>query len=324
MRDPSGRLLRLLSLLQTPRDWSGTELGDRLGVTPRTIRRDVDRLRELGYPVHATQGATGGYRLTAGSAMPPLLLDDDEAVAIAIGLRSAAASAVTGIEETSLRALAKLEQVLPHRLRHRVRTLAQAAVGLPPVSGPAVDPELLAALAAACATHEKIRFTYTTPGSPGTRRLVEPHRVVGVGRRWYLVSYDEGRDAWRTFRADRVSELRPTGVRVAERTLPGGVDAATWVGHWLSGREGIVRARLLLHLPLERAAELVPGWLGVLEPVDERSCLLVTHPDSPENLAHRIPVLPVGYTLLGPARVRAHLRVIAERALAGTDEVSGG
>jgi predicted DNA-binding transcriptional regulator YafY len=229
MRDPSGRLLQLLSLLQTPREWPGTELAGRLGVTARTIRRDVDRLRELGYPVHATQGNTGGYRLTAGTAMPPLLLDDDEAIAIAIGLRTVAAAAITGIEDTSLRALAKLEQVLPERLRHRVTALSQAAVILPPVDGPAADADTLAALASVCVTHEKVRFAYTKADGELTRRLVEPHRLVASGRRWYLVAFDADRAAWRSFRIDRITEVHRTGVRVAGRELPGGVDIVTWV-----------------------------------------------------------------------------------------------
>lgn len=229
MRDPSGRLLRLLSLLQTPREWTGAELAGRLDVTARTIRRDVDRLRELGYPVHATQGNTGGYRLTAGTAMPPLLLDDDEAIAIAIGLRTAATAAITGIEETSLRALAKLEQVLPERLRHRVKALSEAAVPLPYGDGPVADADVLASLAAACVISEKVRFAYTKADGETTRRLAEPHRLVVASRRWYLVAFDEHRAAWRSFRVDRITEVHRTGVRVRRRDLPDGVDVTTWV-----------------------------------------------------------------------------------------------
>ncbi|MFI6512359.1 helix-turn-helix transcriptional regulator [Streptosporangium sp. NPDC050855] len=323
MRDPSGRLLRLLSLLQTPREWPGAELAGRLGVTSRTIRRDVDRLRELGYPVHATQGNVGGYRLTSGTAMPPLLLDDEEAVAVAIGLRAAATAAVTGIEDTSLRALAKLEQVLPARLRPRVAALSGAAVVLPPRDGPAADAGVLAALAAACVTHEKVRFAYTRPHGEATRRLVEPHRLVVWERLWYLVAYDEHRAGWRSFRVDRMGELHRTGVRVPARELPGGVDTETWVTRQMPPRD--VRARLLLHVPLERAAESVPAWQGVLEAVDDDSCLLLTHPDSPRHLAYRVMLLPVDYTLLDPPELAGHLRAITERAgraigaFAGTD-----
>ncbi|MBC6459526.1 helix-turn-helix transcriptional regulator [Actinomadura sp. HBU206391] len=313
MRDPSGRLLQLLSLLQTPREWSGTELAGRLGVTPRTIRRDVDRLRELGYPVRATQGNTGGYRLTAGAAMPPLVLEDEEAIAVAIGLRTAASAAITGIEDTSLRALAKLEQVLPVRLRHRVTTLSEAAVTLPPRDGPAADADVLASVAAACVAHEKVRFAYTKGDGEMTRRLVEPHRLVASGRRWYLVAFDENRADWRTFRVDRITEVHRTGVRVPGRDLPGGTDAATWVMESLSGY-GDARSRLLLHVPIEAATELVPASHGVLEPVDDRSCRLHTHADSLRYLAYRIALLPMDYTLLGPPELAEHLGAIAERA----------
>ncbi|AJT69933.1 hypothetical protein T261_8340 [Streptomyces lydicus] len=225
MIDTPGRLLRLLSLLQSPREWPGRELAQRLDVSPRTIRRDIDRLRELGYPVHATQGNTGGYRLTAGTAMPPLLLDDEEAVAIAIGLRTAAAGSVTGIEETSVRALAKLEQVLPSRLRRRVTVLQEAAVALPQ-GGPTADAGHLALIAAACVAHEKLRFTYRSANGQEARRLVEPHQLVAAGRRWYLVAHDCDRADWRTFRLDRLADPLRTGARVPPRDLPGGVDVA--------------------------------------------------------------------------------------------------
>lgn len=316
MRDPSGRLLRLLSLLQTPREWSGTELAGRLGVTARTIRRDVDRLRELGYPVHATHGSTGGYRLTAGTAMPPLLLDDDEAIAIALGLRTAATIAITGIEDTSLRALAKLEQVLPHRLRHRVTALSEAAVTLPPQETGvlAADPGVLASLAAACVTHERVRFGYTRADGEETRRLVQPHRLVAAGRRWYLVAYDEDRSGWRLFRVDRISEPHRTGVRIPARELPGGVDAVSWAMDSLAGGSGTISARLRLHVPIEEAAGQVTAWQGVLEPLDDRSCLLHTQSDSMRFLAYRITLLTVDYTLLDPPELAGHLGAIAERA----------
>ncbi|MDJ0343619.1 WYL domain-containing protein [Streptomyces sp. H10-C2] len=312
MRDPSGRLLQLLSLLQTPRAWPGPELAERLGVTPRTIRRDVDRLRELGYPVDALQGNIGGYRLTAGAAMPPLLLDDDEAVAIAIGLRTAATAAVTGIEDTALRAMAKLEQVLPVRLRHRVTALSRAAVVLPPGDGPAADADTLATFAAACANHEKVRFGYTTAQGGMTRRLVEPHQLVVSGRRWYLVAFDGHRAGWRSFRVDRITGVHRTGVRVPARVLPEGVDTATWVTRAMAA--GTIRARLLLHVPLEQAAQHIAAGQGDLEPVDNGSCLLHTRPDSPQYLASRIVLLPMDYTLLDPPELAEHLGAIAARA----------
>ncbi|RKS76727.1 putative DNA-binding transcriptional regulator YafY [Actinomadura pelletieri DSM 43383] len=316
MRDPSGRLLRLLSLLQTPREWPGSELAERLGVTPRTVRRDVERLRELGYPVHAARGNIGGYRLTAGTAMPPLLLDDAEAVAIAVGLRTAAAGAVAGIEDAAPRALAKLEQVLPARLRHHVTAIGEAAVALPPqVAGPPpADPETLALLAAACTAREKVRFAYTSAGGVDTRRLVQPHRLVTVGRRWYLVAHDEDRADWRTFRVDRIAGPHRTGVRGPERTLPGGVDAAAWAMDSLAGGSGTIRARVLLHVPADEAAAHVTAWQGALEPVDDATCLLHTHSDSLHFLAYRITLLPLDYTLLDPPELAGALAAMADRA----------
>ncbi|QHC24580.1 helix-turn-helix transcriptional regulator [Streptomyces sp. GS7] len=321
-RDPAARLLQLLSLLQAPRDWTGAELAERLGVTPRTIRRDVEHLRELGYPVQATQGNIGGYRLSAGTAMPPLLLDDDEAVAIAIGLRAAAVAAVSGIEDTSLRALAKLEQVLPSRLRRRVSHLAEAATVLAqPVPGP--DAELLAALAAACVAREKIRFGYASARGASSRRLAEPKRLVAAGRRWYLVAYDLDRGDWRTFRVDRIEALHRTGARVPERELPGGQDAAAYVADALGAGPGNCRAELIVHAPIERAAEGVPASLGVLERLDEHRCRLRTAVDSPEYLAFRIAALRLDYTLVGPPEIVPHLRRIAERATASIADQDG-
>ncbi|MBD2894191.1 hypothetical protein amrb99_31140 [Actinomadura sp. RB99] len=318
MRDPSARLLRLLSLLQTPRDWTGAELADRLGVTGRTVRRDIDRLRTLGYPVRAVHGSTGGYRLTAGTAMPPLLLDDDEATAIAIGLRTA--GAVTGIEDASQRALAKLEQVLPKRLRHRVTALARAAVPLPPHTDapPAADPAVLALLAAACVAGENVRFAYTAADGTESRRHAQPHRLVTAGRRWYLVAHDEDRADWRTYRADRITDPHRTGVRAPARTPPGGADPTSWAMDNLAGGSGAIRARLLLHVPFAEAARHVTAWHGVLEPVDDRTCRLHTRSDSLRYLAHRVAVLDVDYTLLDPPELADHLTAIADRAARAT------
>lgn len=315
MRDPSGRLLHLLSLLQSPREWTGIELAERLQVTARTIRRDIERLRELGYPVHATQGNIGGYRLIAGTAMPPLLLDDEEAVAIALGLRTAATSAVSGIEDASLRALAKLEQVLPSRLRRRVSDLSQAEV-LAPMSGPAIDPDTLAALAAACRAHEKVRFTYIKAEGSATKRLVEPHRLIAAGNRWYLIAFDNDRGDWRTFRLDRVDHVHRTGLRVSPRELPEGVDAAEWLTRSLR-RTGTIQARVLLHTPLDTARRRVSARQGMLTPADDGStCVLTTYPDAPGYTAYNLALLPMRYTLLGPPELAPLLRDIGERALA--------
>src|SRR6266540_2965783 len=190
MLETSARLLRLLSLLQARRDWTGADLADRLGVSARTVRRDVERLRDLGYPVHATRGTDGGYRLGAGAAMPPLLLDDEEAVAVAVGLRTATGGAIAGIEETSVRALAKLEQVLPSRLRRRVNAVQEFTVPFVRPGGPTVDADVLAVIAGACRDRERLRFPYKTFDGTASRRLVEPLRLVHTGRRWYLVAWD--------------------------------------------------------------------------------------------------------------------------------------
>src|ERR1700688_2490239 len=203
MLNTSARLLRLLSLFQARRYWSGAELSERLEVTPRTVRRDVDRLRSLGYPVNSTSGAGGGYQLGAGATLPPLLLDDDEAVAVAVGLRTAASGTVSGIEEASVRALSKLEQVLPSRLSRRVSALHAFIVPLAN-PGPTVDAATLTAIAAACRDHEELRFGYhSRDGSPSVR-AVEPHRLVHTGRRWYLAAWDTDRNYWRTFRVDPI------------------------------------------------------------------------------------------------------------------------
>ncbi|WP_020667742.1 helix-turn-helix transcriptional regulator [Amycolatopsis nigrescens] len=313
MRDPSRRLLQLLSLLQTPREWSGTELADRLGVTPRTIRRDIDRLRELGYPVHATQGNTGGYRMAAGAAMPPLLLDDDEAVAIAVGLRTATAAPVTGIADTAVRALAKVEQVLPARLRSRVAALAEAAITLPLADGPTTDPDTLATLAVACVAREKTRFAHTKADGSTSRRLVEPHQLVAAGRRWYLIAHDLDRDDWRSFRLDRITGVHRTGLRFPGRDLDA---AAQLLDSLTASRGATVRAEVLLHVPLDHAH--IPAWQGTLTPVDAHTCRLRTSPDSPRYLAYRLTQLTMPYTLIGPPEVSTHLREIAQRALASS------
>src|SRR5213079_473058 len=225
--ETSSRLLELLSMLQARRDWPGNELDDRLEVSGRTIRRDIERLRALGYPVESLTGPAGGYRLRAGTAMPPLLLDDDESIAIAVGLRTAARASVTGIEETSVRALVKLEQVLPAHLRRRVSALGSATIA-PPSAGPTVDPQHLTVIAAACRDSECLRFAYRSRDGTHTRREVEPHSLVNLGRRWYLVAWDRRRADWRSFRVDRLAKPASTGTRFVARRLPAN-DAAAYV-----------------------------------------------------------------------------------------------
>ncbi|MBB2915341.1 putative DNA-binding transcriptional regulator YafY [Streptosporangium becharense] len=313
MKETSARLLRLLSLLQTRRDWSGAELADRLGVTTRTIRRDVERLRELGYPVHATRG-TAGYRLGAGASLPPLLLDDDEAVAVTVGLRTAAGGSVAGIEETSLRALAKIEQVLPSRLRHRVNTLHTATVRVGG-AGPAVSPDTLMAIADACRRRERLRLDYTSPRGGGTVRSVEPHSLVSFDRHWYLVAWDVDRDDWRTFRVDRLTPRPPAGPRFAPRRPPDG-DVATYLAHRLSTRAWPVQATVTLHEPAQAVADRIWPGTGVVEAVDDRNCLLHVGAETPSALVWMITSVDADFTLTsGPPALADAFRAQAARCL---------
>ena len=203
----SARMLRLLSLLQTHRYWPGEELSERLAVSPRTLRRDIDRLRELGYAVDAARGVAGGYQLRAGGSLPPLLLEDEEAVAIAVGLRTSAAGAVSGMEETSVQALTKVIALMPPRLRRRMDAVRSQTDNLVWGGGPVMDPDVLTTLAQACRDDELVRFGYTARDADPTERRVEPLRLVSLGRRWYLVAYDRDRQDWRSFRLDRISDV---------------------------------------------------------------------------------------------------------------------
>ncbi|WBQ07911.1 helix-turn-helix transcriptional regulator [Kribbella sp. CA-293567] len=229
--DPTSRALRLLSLLQTHRFWHGAELAARLEVTERTVRRDVDRLRDLGYLVDSTSGKYGGYRLATGAQVPPLVLDDDEAVAVTVGLRYAAEAAIGGMEEASLRALTKIESLLPHRLRRRVSALHSSVTSLRRAADDdVVDPEALSVFAAACRDQEHVRIDYRRGDGESSRRLVEPHQLVTAGRRWYLVAWDQHRRDWRTFRLDRLRNPWPAGSHFTPRVIPGG-DAAAFVAN---------------------------------------------------------------------------------------------
>lgn len=281
--DPTARILRLLSLLQTYRHWSGDELAQRLAVSPRTLRRDVERLRELGYPVLTSRGTYGGYQLAAGTRIPPLLLDDEEAVAIAVGLRTAANGSVAGIEETSVRALAKLQQVLPTRLRRRVEALAVATEAVAGY-GESVDPDVLLTIAQACRGSEQLRFHYTATDGSETSRLVEPHRLVSRYRRWYVVAWDVDRGAWRTFRVDRVTRPFANGVRVPPRELPA-EDAASFVAAALRSRPQPFTAVLRLRGTAGELRDRVPGWMGEPVPDGDGTCLLRTGADNLEWLA---------------------------------------
>ena len=309
--DTSARLLRLLSLLQGRRHWPGAELADRLGVTERTVRRDVDRLRALGYPVHATPGVAGGYRLGAGGTLPPLLLDDEEAVAVAVGLRTAAGGTVAGIEEASVRALAKLEQVLPPRLRQRLAALTSATVALD-LGVPRVDPETLTTIAGACRDTERLRFDYTDRDGGSSTRGVEPYRLVHTGRRWYLLAFDRERDDWRTFRLDRISGPFTVGPRFTPREAP---DAAAYVSEGVSSAPYRYRARVRLAAPVATVRPLIPPTVGVLEPDGAAACVVTTGGDRLDWLAMHLAVLGVEFTVLEPAELADTVREIGARML---------
>jgi len=310
MLETSARLLRLLSLLQGRRDWSGQELAARLEVDVRTIRRDVDRLRDLGYRVRASSGVGGGYQFGAGASMPPLLLDDDEAVAVTVALRSAAGSVVR-LEETAMRVLAKIDQILPPRLRPRLSALHSVTVSLDRAAEP-IDPEVLTTVAVACRDNLSLRFRYRDRGGKTSVRVVEPVRLAHTGRRWYLAAWDSGRSDWRTFRMDRLQPPLSTGRRFRPREPPEG-DVAAYVQRSISYAPYRFRARLALEGSAAKLAERIPPWLGVLEAVDERSCVLSTGGDSLEMVVAQMVMTGVDFELLEPADLAPTLRRFAAR-----------
>ncbi|MCP2351043.1 helix-turn-helix transcriptional regulator [Nonomuraea roseoviolacea] len=321
MLETSVRLLRLLSLLQARPGWGGAELAERLDVTTRTVRNDVERLRILGYEIHSATGTAGGYRLGAGTAMPPLLLDDEEAVAVSVSLHAAASGSVTGIEETSLRALAKVQRMLPSRLRHRIEAMRAATVSVAG-RGPTVDAGTLTTIAAAIRDRERLRFDYAGHDGTASLREVEPHRLVHTGRRWYLLAWDGDRDDWRTFRADRVRPRSPNGPRFTPRTPPGG-DAAAHVMRGAASTAYRHPARVRLHAPAEAVADRIPPAAGLLTPLDPgdgaAGCLLETGSESLHDLAGFLGSLGVPFTVLEPPALRAHLRELAARYAAAAD-----
>ncbi len=326
MSETSARLLTLLSLLQARRDWPGEALADRLQVSPRTVRRDVDRLRDLGYPVRATKGPDGGYRLDAGSELPPLLFDDEQAVAVAVALQTATSS-VTGIEEGALRALATVRQVMPARLRQRVDALQVTTVERAGRELPRVDTEHLIAVGTAVRAREVLRFDYVTGAEwwaaqeggevaePDWRppRRVEPHHLVTWGGRWYLVAWDLVRDHWRTFRVDRMVPKTPTGPRFSPRDLPTG-DVASFISRQFTGpwSEWPCEGEVVLHI----GAEEVPSWIhkqGILEAIGPDRCRLVVGSWSWERLATWLGMFDLDLEVVGPAELRDAVSSLARR-----------
>lgn len=310
MLTTSTRLLRLLALLQSQRDWTGAELATRLGVTARTVRNDIERLRTLGYQVDAARGAAGGYRLGVGTALPPLLLDEEEAVAVAIGLFHAGAGTIAGVEEASRRALVKLEQVLPSRSRHRVDTLRSA---MAPVPGPepTVDPDTLVAIAAAVRDHRQLRLRYVSHDGAASLRVTEPHWLAHTGHRWYLVAWDIDRAAWRTFRVDRLTPRIPTGPRFTPRDPPHG-SVADFLAASIGAAKMRYRARVLVHAPAATITPWLPAEVQV-SPIDDQTCEVAAGSDSPQMLAAYLALLEVDFEIIDPPDFLEHLRTVADR-----------
>jgi predicted DNA-binding transcriptional regulator YafY len=311
MQKSSGRLLTMLGLLQSRSMWSGAELAERLEISGRTVRNDIERLRELDYPVKAVRGPGGYYRLGIGAKLPPLLLDDDEAVAVAVGLR--AATGVQGIEETSVRALAKLEAVLPHRLQLKVNAVRDAVQAGPENTGtnapdPKVDAGLLMSIAGAIRDHEEVRFVYRDD----ERLQVEPYRLVSWQRRWYLVGRDASTDEWSTFRLDWMQLRIPGGRRFSPVDLPGG-DFPAFVLRTTAFAGWHVHVRITVHAPAAEVLRRINPTVGIVEAIDDHTCVLVTGADTVETVAVYVGMLGLDFTVTEPPELIAQLTTVAER-----------
>lgn len=313
MTTPSGRLFTLLSLLQARRDWPGDQLAQRLEVSPRTVRRDVDRLRDLGYPVQTTKGPAGGYRLAPGADLPPMLFDDEQAVAVAVALQTAA-TGISGIEEAALRALATIRQVMPARLRHRVDALQVTA--LRGASRDQVDADVLLEVGRACRDHQRLRFDYIAKDGAQTRRDTEPHRLVSWGRRWYAVAWDLDRDAWRTFRLDRMSLKVPVGPRFTPRELTDEqVDAllSPFAENWTWPAQGTV----ILHAPAREVARWLGFDQGTVTALDANRCRVEIGSWSYGSLAAWLLLFEAEFEVLGPPELTHAFEQIRDRVTRG-------
>ena len=314
MLETSARLLRLLSLLQSARDFTGADLAARLDVSTRTIRADVERLRSLGYPVVGARGGGGGYRLGAGARLPPLGRDDEEGGAATRGRRTATSGgAIAGVEEAALRALAKLEPLLPARLRRRVATLTGYTELVPYLEPPPqVAPELLSTLAGACRDHEGLRLDYENHEGAASRREVEPYRLVHSGRHWYLLAYDLGRDDWRTFRVDRLRLRTPNNPRFVPRELPS-ENIGAYVSERLITAARRHTATVTVHASAAYVAERINPFVGTVEAIGDDMCLLHTGAYSVESLAVHLGLLGVDFTVTGPPELVDHLGRLGAR-----------
>ncbi len=305
-------MLRLLSLLQTHRFWTGGELAGRLEVSERTLRRDVERLRDLGYDVDAVRGAAGGYQLRAGGAMAPLLLEEEEAVAVAVGLRAAANGGVPGFEDTTLQALTKVIALMPPRLRRRMAALQTQTEGMAWAGGPVLDPAVLTTLAQACRDDEAVSFAYTAADGSASVRRVEPHRLVNLGRRWYLAAWDRDRQDWRSFRVDRVKGTPTTsGQRFRPREIPGG-DAAAYVSQGLRNRPRQYRVVVTMAVPAATAEATVGRWASI-EPIGGDRCRMTMDTDSLDWPVLVLAGLDCDFAVEAPAELSVLLARLGQR-----------
>ena len=316
--DTPARLLRLLALMSSRGSWRGAELAERLEVTERSVRRDVTRLRDLGYPIESITGTHGGYSLAAGGRLPPLLLDDDEAVSIAVALHDIAQRSTSAVAEAALSALTKLGQVMPASLRERVSALSTVVVGLDgmytdPHGEGAADVDVVMAFGLACSRHERVRFDYRSGEGRESIRHVEPFRLVSVGRRWYLVAFDLDRADWRTFRVDRISRVRNTGARFVRVDPP---DAAALVAAGIAVNSYSSTALIRFAAPPDVVARHVPPTIGVIraDPKPRKSTVVEIGGD-PDWIARYLAGQSLPYEVIEPAAVRNELRLLAQRLL---------
>ncbi len=306
------RVLRMLALLQQRKVWTSPELADRLGVTSRTVRRDIERLRALGYPVHASQGVGGGYQLGAGQELPPLLLDDDEAIATAVSLLAGAGGAVAGAGDAALRTLSKLDRVLPVRLRHEMRALTEAVESFGGGRTP-VDPDVLMTLARACRDEVETGFDY--PSGTDKRRRVEPYRLVASDRRWYLFAYDLDRDDWRSFRVDRMAGVSARTWRFRPRPAP---DAAAYVQEGVASRVYPHQARFLVHASAETVRMQIPGAAAVVRDRGSGRCEVISGAGNLDYVLMHVLLLGHDFAVLDPPELEERCRVLARRLLSAS------
>jgi predicted DNA-binding transcriptional regulator YafY len=308
--ETTSRVLRLLGLLQSRRVWSGEELAERLGVTTRSVRRDVERLRDLGYPVHASRGHGGGYQLGAGAALPPLLLDPEEAVAVAVCLRLAAGGSIAGVGESALRALGKLDQVMPARLRSQVSAVHEATITLGPNQpDQPVAPDVLMTLARACRDHEHVNTGYTDRAGNRSRRRLEPYQLVTTGRRWYLLAYDRDRGDWRSLRLDRMTDVRALGSTFTPRPAP---DAAEFVRHSISASPYRHVARVRFRAPERVVSQHFPAAAVMIEPDGPDTCIVTAGADDPQRIVLHLAAPGLPFEVLEPAEVAEAAAAVAD------------